>query len=224
MNVARNWSDFTGALRDLVVPAQNFVYGDVDGHIGYYAPGRIPLRPRGDGSRPVDGAGDDEWTGWVHFESLPHVIDPPEHFIVTANNRPVAGKEYPFVLGTDWPEPYRAARVTEMITGGARVTADDFARIQSDTVSMQARALLPALLRHARPSSAAERQAVDILRAWDGNATATSGAAPIFEAWFLGLAPSIAGDELPPSTLAGYAGRFSFVTRFLTSVLGADNS
>ena len=44
LNEARNWDEFTAALRDFVVPSQNFVYADVDGHIGYYAPGRIPIR------------------------------------------------------------------------------------------------------------------------------------------------------------------------------------
>ena len=39
LNEARNWTEFTAALGDFVVPSQNFVYGDVEGHIGYYAPG-----------------------------------------------------------------------------------------------------------------------------------------------------------------------------------------
>ena len=58
LNHARNWGEFTAALRAFVVPSQNFVYADVDGHIGYYAPGRIPIRAKGDGShsrRRLDG-------------------------------------------------------------------------------------------------------------------------------------------------------------------------
>ena len=95
LNEARNWTDFTAALRDFVVPSQNFVYADVDGHIGYYAPGRIPIRARGDGSMPADGwTGEMEWTGWIPFDELPHAFDPPEHFIVTANNRPMPA-DYP---------------------------------------------------------------------------------------------------------------------------------
>ena len=86
VNEARNWNDFTAALRDFVVPSQNFVYGDVDGHIGYYAPGRIPIRARGDGSLPVDGSsGDDEWTGWIPFDKLPHACTIPPN---TSSSRP----------------------------------------------------------------------------------------------------------------------------------------
>src|SRR5262249_8117518 len=66
LNEATNWDQFTNALREFVVPSQNFIFASTDGHIGYYAPGRIPLRASGDGSRPADGwTGDAEWIGWV---------------------------------------------------------------------------------------------------------------------------------------------------------------
>ena len=78
VNEARNWTEFTEALSGYVAPSQNFVFADTDGHIGYYAPGHIPIRASGDGSRPADGwTGDAEWTGWVPFDELPHVFDPP---------------------------------------------------------------------------------------------------------------------------------------------------
>ena len=68
LNEARNWADFTSALADFAVPSQNFVYADVDGHIGYYLPGRIPIRARGDGTKPAEGwTGEMEWTGWIPF-------------------------------------------------------------------------------------------------------------------------------------------------------------
>ena len=115
LNEAHNWTEFTDALRGYVVPSQNFVYADVAGHIGYYAPGRIPLRASGDGSRPADGwSGNAEWTGWVPFDELPHLYDPPEHFIVTANHRP-APPTYGYNLGLDWTEPYRAQRIIDLL-------------------------------------------------------------------------------------------------------------
>ena len=223
VNGARNWSDFTAALADFVVPSQNFVYGDAEGHIGYYAPGRIPIRARGDGSLPSDGSsGDDEWTGWIPFDKLPHVYDPAEHFIVTANNNPAAS-DYPYMLGVDWPEPYRATRIRDLLGGRTHLTSEDFARIQADTLSLHARALLPLLMRHAQPERPADRQALDILRRWDGDMRGTSNAASIFEAWFLRLTTSIAGDDLGPVATAAYAGRFSFVTRFLENTLNAND-
>ena len=120
LNEARNWSQFTGALSDFVSPSQNFVYADIEGHIGYYAPGHIPIRASGDGALPAEGwTGTAEWTGWIPFDALPHTFDPPEHFIVTSNHRP-APATYPYLLGVDWPEPYRAQRITDLLVGNAR--------------------------------------------------------------------------------------------------------
>ena len=224
LNEAKNWSDFTTALRDFVVPSQNFVYGDVDGHIGYYAPGRIPLRASGDGSQPADGSsGAAEWTGWVPFDDLPHLYDPPDHLIVTANHRP-APADYRYNLGLEWVEPYRAQRIRDLLTRLPRFTPDDFARIQSDTFSLHAKALVPLLVEHARPESDPDRRALDAVKRWTFNAARDSAAAAIFQAWFHALAPALVGDDLGPTVLDGYQGRFSFVTRFIVNTLTSNDA
>ncbi|HEV8347341.1 MAG TPA: penicillin acylase family protein [Vicinamibacterales bacterium] len=224
LNEARNWEEFTGALRDFVVPSQNFVYADVDGHIGYYAPGHIPIRASGDGTRPSDGwTGESEWTGWIPFDELPHLYDPPEHFIVTANNRP-APPSYPYTLGFEWYEPYRAQRVVDLLREETKFTPDDFARIQADTLSLHARALVPILLAHARPTTEIDRRAVGAVRQWNFDATADSAATAIFQAWFLRLAPTLVADDLGPLVTETYQGRFSFVTRFLINTLTSNDA
>jgi penicillin amidase len=222
LNDAGSWTQFTAALRDFVVPSQNFIYADVNGHIGYYAPGHIPVRASGDGSMPAEGwTGDAEWTGWVPFDELPHVLDPPEHFIVTANNRP-APADYPFNLGIEWAEPYRAQRVVDLLRGQSRLTPDAFARIQADTVSLNARTLAPRLIAHAHPDKPSDRRAVEIVRSWNGDMRPESAAAAIFEAWFLHLAPAFVGRDLGPLVLENYQGRFSYVTRFVVNQIDAS--
>jgi len=224
LNEARNWDEFTAALRHFIVPSQNFVYADVDGHIGYYLPGHIPIRGSGDGSSPAEGwSGAMEWTGWIPFDELPHVYDPPEHFIVTANHRPVP-PDYPYHIALEYPDPYRAQRITDRLRGGTRLTVDDFRSIQADTLSLHAKALLPHLLQHVRPDSDADRRAVELLRQWNFSAAADSAAEPIFQAWFLRLAAAVAGDELGPVVLDNYRGRFSYTTRFVTKTLAAGDS
>jgi penicillin G amidase len=224
LNEARNWNDFTAALRQFVVPAQNFVYADVDGHIGYYAPGRIPVRTSGDGSLPMAGwTGDAEWTGWVPFEELPHTFDPPTHFIVTANNRPMPA-DYPHFIALEYPEPYRAQRVTDLLAQRKRVTVSDFAEFQADTFSLHAQALLPLLLRHVVADDARTKQAVSVLGQWNFIASGDSAATAIFQAWFRHLAPALVGDELGPQVTPSYEGRFSYITRFVTNVITAGSS
>ena len=222
MSEARNWNDFTSALREFVVPSQNFVYADVDGHIGYYAPGRIPIRAAGDGTLPAEGwTGAAEWTGWVPFDQLPHAYDPPEHLIVTANNRPAAW-DYPYRLGAEWTEPYRAQRILDRLRERSALTPDDFANIQADTLSLNAQALLPLLLSHVVPHRVADAEAIRILRRWNYDARGDSAAAAIFQAWFLRLVPTLVADDLGPLTMQNYAGRFSFVTRFILRVLDSS--
>ena len=231
VNEAHNWAEFTDALKGYVVPSQNFVYADVEGHIGYYAPGRIPLRASGDGSHPADGwSGQAEWTGWVPFENLPHLFDPPEHVIVTANHRPEP-PAYRYNLGVDWTEPYRARRIHDLLSAGMRESAgrrftpNDFARIQADTLSLHAQALVPLLLSHTRSIDPVDRPAVDRLRQWNFDATGDSVAAALFQAWFLRLTPVLVGDTLEPAASELYQGKFSFVSRFLVDTLSgpADN-
>ena len=223
LNEAQNWQQFTAALRDFVAPSQNFVFADVDGHIGYYAPGRIPLRASGDGSRPADGwTGDSEWTGWVPFDQLPHVYDPPEHVIVTANHRP-SPADYPYNLGLEWTEPFRAQRITDLLETRNKMTPDDFAAIQADTLSLHAKALRPLLLQHARPSDAADRRAVEILSEWNLDASGDQAGPAVFSAWFYALTPALVTDELGHALTETYAGKFSFVSRFLNATLTRDD-
>ena len=224
VNEAHNWAEFTDALKDYAVPSQNFVYADVDGHIGYYAPGHIPLRASGDGSHPAEGwTGDAEWTGWAPFDALPHTFDPPEHFIVTANHRP-APPTYVYNLGLEWTEPYRAQRIVDLIRAKTTVTPDDFARMQADTVSLHAKALVPVLLTHTRTVGPGEQPALDVLRKWNFDATGDSAAAAIFQAWFLQLAPALVGDKLGPVVTESYQGKFSFVSRFIANTLASNDS
>ena len=94
INSARNWEEFVTALSGFAGPPQNLVYADIDGHIGYYSAGQIPIRKTGDGSVPYDGTTDEgDWIGFIPFQELPHAFDPPSGVIVTANNR-LVGRDY----------------------------------------------------------------------------------------------------------------------------------
>ncbi len=86
------------------------------GNIGWYAAGKVPIRKTGDGSLPYNGATNDgEWTGFIPFEELPNLYNPPEGFIVTANQRTV-GKSYKYHdLIARVYVPFRAPRLHQLI-------------------------------------------------------------------------------------------------------------
>ena len=190
---AGNWQEFLAAASLLKAPGQNIVYADVDGHIGYATTGALPIRARGDGLLPVSGAGDDEWTGTIPFEKLPKVLDPPRGFVVTANNR-VVSPAYPWPIARDWPEPYRARRITDRLTAIPKLSPEDMRSIQADQVSYQARDLLPLLL-DTQPLDAASGDALARLRAWDGAFDVGSVPASIYAAWYAALS-AMPEDEL----------------------------
>ena len=55
---AWDWAAFVATFRDFHAPQQNVSYADVDGNIGFLAPGRVPVRGAGGRVRAGEGAGE----------------------------------------------------------------------------------------------------------------------------------------------------------------------
>ncbi len=219
INQAQSWDDFRAALRAYIAPAQNFVYADINGNIGYYAPGRYPIRASGDGLLPAEGwSGRQEWVGFVPFEEQPQAFNPPQGFIATANNRPTP-PDYPYDLGREWALPYRYQRIVELIRAKDRLGPDDMAAIQADTVSLHARELLPRLLELVGAGDDSTADAIELLRGWDGDTRGDSAAAAIFQAWYRHLPRAIAGDELGTRLIERYEGQFTLARPFVGATL-----
>ncbi len=146
LDQARNFDEFRGALRFWEVPAQNIVYADVEGNIGYQVPGRYPLRAKGNGLAPVPGWTDEyEWQGYVPFERLPYLFNPEKGYIVTANN-PVTDSDGSLLRGGEFSYGYRARRIAEMIESDQDgIDAGDIATIQGDTFDQAAFEIVPYL-------------------------------------------------------------------------------
>ncbi|WP_457629203.1 penicillin acylase family protein [Oceanithermus sp.] len=184
---AANWEEFTAALLRLKAPSQNFVYADVEGNIGYLAPGKIPVRKPGhSGKYPVPGTGEWDWTGFVPAQALPQAYNPAEGYIVTANNRSTP-PDWPYTFTYDWAKPYRAERIEALLTAQRKLGPEDFMRIQNDEVSLLVRDFRPVLAR-LEPKSARAAEWKKKLLAWDADETAASLEASVFQAWYAELA------------------------------------
>ncbi len=181
LNRARNWNEFRTALSRYDGPTQNFVYADKEGHIGYYGAGRIPVRKSGDGSVPYDGSTDaGEWKSFIPFAELPHVYDPPEGFIVTANQR-IAGRSYPYHLTHEWSAPYRARRIYDLLQAKPKLKPNDMREIQADTYSIPAMTFVREVLKlageqNATPATGDEkwRETLRLFGSWDGRTDSDS--------------------------------------------------
>jgi penicillin amidase len=196
-NLAQNWDEFRQAASLFDVPAQNLVYADVEGNIGYQMPGRIPIRSEEhSGLLPVPGWTDEyEWQGYVPFAELPHMLNPPEGYIVTANNA-VVGPDYPYPISRSWDYGYRARRIVDLIEAApGPIDLAYVQQMQADALNLNAMALLPALLELPLEDDRLV-EARELLAGWDGQQQAGSAAAALFEAFWQNLLAVTFHDDL----------------------------
>ncbi len=136
---AGSFQEFRKALSAWSCPVQNIIYADVEGNIGYQVAGLVPVRARGEGEMPVPGwTGEYQWTGFVPFDALPHVLNPAKGYIVSANN-PAVGPGYPYFLGMASSYGYRARRIVEMIEAQRDgISVEEVRTMQADTYDQAA--------------------------------------------------------------------------------------
>jgi len=168
---AQNWQEFRQALSELDAPGQNAVFADIDGNIGYQTTGKFPIRAAGDGSLPVNGSDNaHEWIGYIPFEKLPNIYNPPSGIIATANGR-ISPDNYPYSISAEWESPWRTDRIYRVLQSGKKFSAADMLAVETDIYSELDRYVADRIVYavdHAQKASPLARQAADILREWNG--------------------------------------------------------
>jgi len=222
MNVASNWTEFSAALAQWCWPTQNVVYSDDQGHIGYHAVGKIPIRYSGLSlflsplpHDPMDARG--EWGTdldpktrkflsqtliYVPFDQMPSAFDPPSGFLATANSR-VTTDESPYPISDDWIDPYRVERIYKMLDGRDQLTPARMLAAQTDVYSEvdqeMGQRFAYAIDQTKGPKGNDDprlRQAADLLRSWDGKLTTGSAAASVITRARAALWPLILEPKL----------------------------
>ncbi len=220
INSATDGASLVQAFSTFAGPSQNLVYADDGGHIGYHGTGRIPLRgstasPSPISSVPIDTAAPDaaahEWAGYIPYDQLPQIADPPAGFLATANAR-ITPDGYTLPITNDWADPYRNERIWKLLAGREHLTPADMLAIQGDVYSDPDRVIAQHLayaIDHATPRADSKRlhQAADLLRTWNGKVASDSAAAAIVDAarvalWPILLAPRL-GSAPPNPTATG---------------------
>ncbi|MDX3434438.1 penicillin acylase family protein, partial [Streptomyces sp. ME01-18a] len=201
LNRAKDFTTFRKAAANFEVPSQNMIYADTEGHIGYQAPGKIPVRKQGDGTIPSPG-----WSpkyGWedeyVPFDELPYEYDPDRGYIVTANQA-VIDDSYEHLLTKDWGYGARSQRINDLIQGkinrGEKISTDDMQTMQMDNQSRIAAKLLPEL-KKISISDKDVREAQKLLEGWDGHQEPDSAAAAYFNGVWRNILKLAFGNKLP---------------------------
>jgi penicillin G amidase len=217
----KNWSEFEEAVKRWKLPTHNIVYADIDGNIGEHSVGMEPIRKNFSGTMPVPGDGGFEWSGWVPLPDLPHQFNPKRGFIVTANQRMIP-ENFPYKVGFEWAEPYRANRIKEVlshaVSSGHKLTEEDMEQLQGDVTSLPAREL-QALLKNAADDT--QDPSAQMLLRWNAALDRESPAAALYELWQMEISSRMLQRLAPEKAWASLNGRLP-LTLVLNSLSHPD--
>jgi penicillin amidase len=200
MNQAGSWEEFREAVTYNHVPAENMVWADRDGTIGWQAGGIAPVRRGFSGLVPIPGDGSYEWDGFLPIDLLPHAVDPPEGYIATANANLASPFDYEFLdeaIYFLWSDPFRQSRIDEVLASGRRFNMMDMVALQHDYLSIPARTIVP-LLRTVEAHDPQVEAARRRLLAWDHVLDRGSVAAGIYVAFERRLSANMRELFIPP--------------------------
>ncbi|WP_281560973.1 penicillin acylase family protein [Thalassomonas sp. RHCl1] len=198
LNYAQDWAQFNAALKQHVAPNLNMLYADTQGNIGYLGIGHIPLRQTGKGNLPVPGWDNQyQWLGYIPVDEWPSSYNPPEGYIINANNKAVSA-DYPYFISQDWAPPARAVRIQDMLKQAlqqGKLSAEQMQTIQADTLNLSSLALLPVFTK-VTPATQTQEKALEYLRSWNGDMARDSYGATLYNTWLGFLREALFSDEL----------------------------
>ena len=184
------------------------MYADVDGNIGYHAAGKLPSRRNYRGDVPVDGSsGNFEWDGYIPFDELPSVYNPPSGIIVTANQNPFP-ENYPYPVNGNFAPPYRAQQIRALLSARNGWRAGGHAgRAEGRLLGLQP---IPGRAAGGAPTKSARRtipdldDAVALLRDWNGQMDKDLAAPFLITLAVPARAPRRRRERAPPATGMAY--------------------
>ena len=196
LDQAQNFAEFRAATALLSEPSQNFIYADTAGNIGYQLAGAVPLRRKGNGTKPSPGWDPTYgWQGTIPFAKLPYVLNPPSGFIVAANQQ-VIGAQYPYPLGSTYSYGWRSQEIVDRLREAPPLTMDSAEQFFYDDTIRFAADLVPILLK----IKVADPWVVEgqrTLVGWDYSASKDSAAAAYFNVVSHNILKFTFRDELP---------------------------
>jgi penicillin G amidase len=214
----RGVEDYMERMRQYVVPMQSMVVADATGKIGMIAPGRVPVRDAANkvaGRAPVPGwDAAYDWKGYLRFEDLPRVVDPPAGAIGTANAR-IVGPDYPHFLTYDWEFEYRQNRIKELVIDKDGHDIASMRAAQADTFSPPTPRLQTLMIAAAQAGGGTDATVLDQLTAWDGVMRLDAPEPLIFTAWLREAVRAIYQDDLGSSFPRYWDDRALALTRLL---------
>ncbi len=214
LNTARDFHDFLNALSYFGAPAQNFVYADVNGNIGYKAAGNIPLRRYPVPFLPQPGnTSKFVWDRFIPFNALPESYDPSAGFLATANNR-TTPNNYPYYITNLYEPSARIDRITSFIEHHDTMSVALSRELQLDYYSQ----FMVSLNQHVLAACDSEKfypKELVYLKNFEGMIGAKSTAATILNMTFVNMLKNV----LEPVMGRGLYRRYVVVSNVPTRIL-----
>ncbi|MBI5474946.1 MAG: penicillin acylase family protein [Ignavibacteriae bacterium] len=227
INKATNWDEFTAGVKFFSGPGQNFVYADVNGNIGYWCGVMLPIRSSMNNTTlPLAGWEKlNEWQGFVAFEKLPHLFNPPEGFIATANNR-IVDDAYPYHISDLWEPPSRVQRLRDVLSHDLKFSVHDFELLQNDQFSLYAEEMTPYIIAACRGNLDPPfgNWAIEYLTSWNFVFSSDDIATAIYQQFLAHLVRNIYEDEMGEKLFHDYVMLVNVPLRVTLRLVQEDNS
>jgi penicillin amidase len=194
---SKTWEEFRNACTYSHIPGENMIWADKKGNTGWQAVGIVPIRKNFSGYVPIPGDGRFEWQGYLPIKERPHLLNPSNGFLATANQN-VTPEDYTRwdAIGYTWADPYRGNRINQVLSSKEKVSMEDMAALQNDYYCIPAGQLVPMLSTMVVKDSLCIK-ALDSLQLWNFVLDKKSVAAGIFVAWEKELVTEVNGIFVP---------------------------
>ena len=206
INQAENWSEFSKGVEKIKAPQLNIVYSDIEGNVGLYISGRVPIRKNGYGNLPVPGwSGDFDWESEIPHEEMPHVLNPACGYVISCNHK-ITDNDYPHYLGNSFMNGYRANRIQQRIQEADKLDIRIFKELHKDVVSIPGRRLKEGMIKGFRTAKPKAQKLMDILSEWDCNLDKESIGGTVYEVFLYTLIKNTVEPHLDSDLTNCYLG------------------
>ncbi|SVE13932.1 uncharacterized protein METZ01_LOCUS466786, partial [marine metagenome] len=187
-------------------PQLNIVYSDIEGNVGLYISGRVPIRKNGYGNLPVPGwSGDFDWESEIPHEEMPHVLNPACGYVISCNHK-ITDNDYPHYLGNSFMNGYRATRIQQRLQETDKLDIKLFKELHKDVVSIPGRRLKEGMIKGFRTAKPKAQKLIDILTEWDCNLDKESIGGTVYEVFLYTLIKNTVEPHLDSDLTNCYLG------------------
>jgi penicillin amidase len=193
---AKNYSDYSEAVKYLHTPGQNCVFACKNGDIALKAQGEFPAKWNGQGDFIMPGVDDTyAWQAMIPQSENPFQYNPTRGFVSSANQRP-ADSSYPYYLGRGYP-PYRGFIINRKLSEMSNITPEDMMALQADNYDVFAEMAKPLFVNNIKEEelNTIEKKYFDLLKNWNLRDDANSTGATVFNVVWKRLAEQVWSDE-----------------------------